>query len=163
MTAEHIQDGKYVSLTYSIQDDEGTVLEHSDLPVGFVLGGAQELIGGMDAAIRGKAAGDEIDFELDPEAGFGKHDADLTFTDDINNVPPQFRQIGAEVQMQNEAGEVKSFYVTRIENGQLTVDGNHPLAGKRLRVHVRIHEVREANREDMANDGQSCGIPGALH
>ena len=163
MTAEIIQDGKYVSLTYSIQDNEGSVLEHSDLPVGFVLGGAQELIGGMDAAIRGKAAGDEIDFDLPPEAGFGSHDADLTFTDDINNVPPQFRQIGAEVQMQNEAGEVKSFYVTRIENGRLTVDGNHPLAGKSLRVHVRIHEVREANREDMANDGQSCAIPSALH
>lgn len=163
MTAEIIQDGKYVSLTYSIQDNEGSVLEHSDLPVGFVLGGAQELIGGMDAAIRGKAAGDEIDFDLPPDAGFGTHDADLTFTDDINNVPPQFRQIGAEVQMQNEAGEVKSFYVTRIENGRLTVDGNHPLAGKTLRIHVHIHEVREANREDMANDGQSCAIPGALH
>ncbi len=163
MTAEIIEDGKYVSLTYSIQDNEGSVLEHSDLPVGFVLGGAQELIGGMDAAIRGKAAGDEIDFDLPPEAGFGSHDAALTFTDDINNVPPQFRQIGAEVQMQNEAGEVKSFYVTRIENGRLTVDGNHPLAGKTLRVHVRIHEVREANLEDLANDGQSCAIPGALH
>ena len=163
MTAEIIQDGKYVSLTYSIQDNEGSVLEHSDLPVGFVLGGAQELIGGMDAAIRGKAAGDEIDFDLPPDAGFGTHDADLTFTDDINNVPPQFRQIGAEVQMQNEAGEVKNFYVTRIENGRLTVDGNHPLTGKTLRVHVRIHEVREANREDLANDGQSCAIPGALH
>ena len=163
MTAERIQDGKYVSLTYSIQDDEGSVLEHSDLPVSFILGGAQELIGGMDAAIRGKAAGEEIDFDLPPEAGFGSHDADLTFTDDINNVPPQFRQIGAEVQMQNEAGEVKSFYVTRIENGRLTVDGNHPLAGKSLRVHVRIHEVREANREDMANDGKSCAMPGALH
>ena len=163
MTAELIQDGKYVSLTYSIYDDKGTVLEHSDLPVGFILGGAQELIGGMDAAIRGKSAGDEIDFDLAPEAGFGSHDPDLTFTDDINNVPPQFRQIGAEVQMQNEAGEVKIFYVTRIENGRLTVDGNHPMAGKCLRVHVRIHEVREANREDMANDGQSCAIPGALH
>ena len=163
MTTELIQDGKYVSLTYSIYDDKGTILEHSDLPVGFILGGAQELIGGMDAAIRGKSVGDEIDFDLAPEAGFGSHDPDLTFTDDINNVPPQFRQIGAEVRMQSEAGEVKIFYVTRIENGRLTVDGNHPMAGKCLRVHVRIHEVREANREDMANDGQSCAIPGALH
>jgi FKBP-type peptidyl-prolyl cis-trans isomerase SlyD len=117
----------------------------------------------MDAAIRGKAAGDEVDFVLPPDAGFGSHDPDLTFTDDINNVPPQFRQIGAEVQMQNAAGEVKSFYVTRIENGRLTVDGNHPMAGKSLRIHVRIHEVREATREDMAQDGPSCAIPGALH
>jgi len=163
MTAEQIQNGKYVSLTYSICDDLGTVLEHSDLPVGFIIGGSRELIGGMDLAVRGKKAGDEIDFDLAPEVGFGGHDPNLTFTDDLENVPPQFHQVGAEVQMQNEAGEVKVFYVSRIENGQLTLDGNHPMAGKHLRVHVRIHEVREATREDLADDNPSCAIPGSLH
>ncbi|MFZ1537808.1 MAG: FKBP-type peptidyl-prolyl cis-trans isomerase [Chromatiaceae bacterium] len=163
MSAERIQNGKYVSLTYSIYDNLGSILEHSDLPVGFILGGSRELIGGMDAAIRGKMAGEEIEFDLAPEAGFGSHDPALTFTDDLDNVPPQFRQLGAEVQMQNEAGEIKVFYVSHIENGRLTLDGNHPMAGKRLRVHVRIHEVREATREDIAGDDQSCAIPGSLH
>ena len=163
MSEERIQDGKYVSLTYRIADETGVVLEHSDLPVSFILGGNQELIGGMDEAIRGKRAGDEVDFELAPEQGFGRHDPDLTFTDDLANVPPQFRHVGAEVQMQNETGEVKTFFVSRIEEGRLTIDGNHPLAGKRLRVHVRIHEVREATRDDLAQDGQSCAMPPALH
>ncbi|NCA89547.1 MAG: peptidylprolyl isomerase [Gammaproteobacteria bacterium] len=163
MSEERIQDGKYVSLTYRIADETGGVLEHSDLPVSFIVGGNQELIGGMDAAIRGKQAGDEVNFELSPEQGFGHHDPDLTFADDINNVPPQFRHVGAEVQMQNEAGEIKTFFVSRIENGRLTIDGNHPLAGKRLQVHVRISEVREATREDLAQDGQACAIPPALH
>ena len=160
---ERIQDGKFVSLTYRIADETGVVLEHSDLPVSFIVGGNQELIGGMDIAIRGKQAGDEADFELLPEQGFGHHDPKLTFTDDINNVPPPFRHVGAEVQMQNEAGEVKTFFVSKIENGRLTVDGNHPLAGKRLQVHLRIHEVREATRDDLAQDGQACDIPPALH
>ncbi len=163
MSEERIQDGKYVSLTYRIADETGAVLEHSDLPVSFIVGGNQELIGGMDAAIRGKQAGDEVNFELSPEQGFGHHDPDLTFADDINNVPPQFRHVGAEVQMQNEAGEIKTFFVSRIENGRLTIDANHPLAGKRLQVHVRISEVREATREDLAQDGQACAIPPALH
>ena len=56
----------------------------------------------------------------------------------------QFRQIGAEVQMQNEEGEAKSFFVTAIKDGKVTVDGNHPLAGKHLNVHVTILEVRNA-------------------
>jgi len=163
MPSQQIQDGKYVSLTYRITDESGNVLEHSDLPLGFILGGRQELIGGMDDAIRGKQAGDQVAFELTPERGFGNYDPSLTFTDDIENVPPQFRHLGAEVQMQNEAGEVRIFHVSRIENGRLTVDGNHPLAGQRLKVQVRIEQVREATREDMAEDGQICAIPTGLH
>ena len=55
--------------------------------------------------------------------------------------------------MQNESGEVKTFYVTRIGKGTLTVDGNHPLAGKSLKVHVRIQEVRDPTQEEIAQDG----------
>jgi len=163
MPVQRIQEGKYVSLTYRIADDQGQILEHSDLPVGYVVGGRQELIGGMDSAIRGKASGEEVSFEVAPEEGFGVHDPRLTFTDDIDNVPPQFRHLGAEVQMQNEAGDTMTFYVTRIHEGRLTVDGNHPLAGKRLRVQVHIQEVRDATPGDLADDGQACTIPSALH
>jgi FKBP-type peptidyl-prolyl cis-trans isomerase SlyD len=148
-----IQRGKLVTLTYSIADAHGNVLEQNDLPLSFVFGSDTELIGGIDDAIRGRQAGDEVSVELGPDQAFGPHDPDLTFTDDIANVPPQFRYLGAEVPMQNDAGEQKTFYVTRIENGQLTVDGNHPLAGKPLSVRLKIHEVRDATPEDALNSG----------
>jgi FKBP-type peptidyl-prolyl cis-trans isomerase SlyD len=96
---------------------------------------------------------------VSPEDGFGEYNPDLTFTDDIDNVPHEFRQLGAEVQMQNDAGEVKSFYVTKIENGRLTVDGNHPMAGKSLKVRVKIVEVRDATKEDA----MQVGLPGQSH
>lgn len=156
MSKENIKTGKFVSLIYSISDTEGNVLEQSDLPVNYIHGGETELIGGMDKAVAGKSVGDEVTITLTPDQGFGEHDPDLTFTDDLENVPPQFRQLGAEVQMQNEQGEVKSFFVTRIENGKLTVDGNHPLAGKNLKVKVKILEVRNATKEDA----MQVGIPG---
>jgi FKBP-type peptidyl-prolyl cis-trans isomerase SlyD len=156
MSRESIQPGKFVSLTYSICDLEGNVLEQSDLPVNYIHGGETELIGGMDKAVAGKTVGDEVSITLTPAEGFGDHDPDLTFTDDLENVPPQFHRLGAEVQMQSESGEIKSFFVTRIENGKLTVDGNHPLAGKDLMVKVKILEVRDATREDVMN----VGIPG---
>lgn len=151
--SDTIRSGKLVSLTYSIRDEGGNILEQSDLPVAYIQGGNSELIGGLDRAVEGKRAGDEAGLELSPdESGFGPHDPALTFTDDIDNVPPQFRHLGAEVTMQNEFGDSRAFYVTKIENGRLTVDGNHPLAGKRLFVHIRIREVREPTLQERQQD-----------
>jgi len=158
MSAQVIKPGKFVSLTYSIADKDGILLEQNDIPVSYVHGGDTELIGGMDRAVAGKAAGDSIEMTVSPEDGFGPHDPSLTFVDDIENVPPQFRRVGAEVQMQNEAGEAKIFQVTRMEDGKLTVDGNHPLAGKTLIVRVKILEVRDATMEDMSPSGSGCTL-----
>ncbi len=144
MSKQIIAPGKYVGITYSIVDDAGNVVEQHDIPVGFVYGSDTELVGGLDKAVAGKTAGDEVDVQLSPDDAYGAYDPSLTFTDDLENVPPQFRKVGAEVQMQNEAGEVKTFHVSNISDGKLTVDGNHPLAGKQLTVHVKIVEVRDA-------------------
>jgi FKBP-type peptidyl-prolyl cis-trans isomerase SlyD len=164
MSQEIVRPGKYVGLIYSIADDAGTIVEQTDLPVGYIHGGNTELIGGMDAAVSGKRAGDRVELTLLPDQGFGPHDPNLTFTDALENVPPEFRFLGAEVPMQSESGEVKTFYVTRIAEGTLTVDGNHPLAGKSLRVHVRIQEVRDPTADEIAQDGGACALPGrSLH
>jgi FKBP-type peptidyl-prolyl cis-trans isomerase SlyD len=66
--------------------------------------------------------------------------------------------------MESESGELKTFYVTRIGDGTLTIDGNHPLAGKSLKVHVRIQEVRDPTVDEIAQDGGACALPGgSLH
>jgi FKBP-type peptidyl-prolyl cis-trans isomerase SlyD len=165
--SDRVAAGKLVSLTYSIRDDAGQVLEQSNLPVSYIQGGNSELIGGMDAAIAGKGAGDEVELDVAPEAsGFGPYDPDLTFTDAVENVPPEFRRVGAEVPMQSDAGETRTFYVTRIADGRLTVDGNHPLAGKRLRVRIRIQDVREPSAADVqadAADDAPATNAGTLH
>ena len=164
MTDQVIRPGKYVTLTYSIADETGNIVEQTDLPVGYIHGGNTELIGGMDDAISGKRAGDRVELQLGAQQAFGPHDPSLTFTDDLENVPPEFRFVGAEVPMRNDSGDVKSFYVTRIEDGTLTVDGNHPLAGKALKVHVRIQEVRDPSAAEIAQDGGACALPGGgLH
>lgn len=157
MSKQSIVPGKYVSLTYSIVDQQGSVLEQHDVPVGFVYGSDTEMIGGMDAALKGKKAGDEVLVDIPAENALGAHDPSLVFTDDLENAPPEFRRIGAEVQMQNEAGDVKSFYVTHIENGKITLDGNHPMAGKDLTVRVTIHEVRDAAKGEDQVSGIHAG------
>ncbi|HIE54160.1 MAG TPA: peptidylprolyl isomerase, partial [Chromatiaceae bacterium] len=153
---------KYVAISYTIADDQGNVVEQHDLPIGFVYGSDTELIGGMDKAIAGKTVGDQLEVKLAPEEAFGQHDPELTFTDDLENVPPQFRHLGAEVQMQNEAGETKTFYISRIEDGKVTVDGNHPLAGKTLTVRVKILEVRDAQPGEERTSGiHAARAPGS--
>jgi FKBP-type peptidyl-prolyl cis-trans isomerase SlyD len=144
MSDDVVGNGKYVSLSYTMLDPRGQVVEQHDLPVGYVHGSDTQLIGHMDKAIAGHRAGDEVELSLPPEQALGPRDESLTFTDDLENVPPEFRRIGAEVQMQNDRGESRTFYVTRIEHGKLTMDGNHPLAGQPLTVRVKIHEVRDA-------------------
>ncbi len=161
MSDDIIKPGKYVALTYGIEDEAGQVIEQHDIPLGFVYGSDTELIGDMDKAVAGKRAGDEVVVHVPPDKGFGAHDPSLTFTDEIDNVPPQFRELGAEVQMQNEQGEMKTFYVTRIEDGYLTVDGNHPLAGKDLTVRVKITEVRDAKPgEEQVSGIHAVEMPG---
>jgi len=155
MTDQTIKNRKLVSLIYSICDQSGGVLEQSDLPVSYIHGGQTELIGGMDRAVAGKRAGDSVRFELGPNQGLAPHDPNLTFTDAIDNVPPQFRHVGAEVRMQSESGDIKTFYVTKIESGQLTLDANHPLAGKNLRVEVKIREVRDPTLQELMQDGMA--------
>ena len=149
MSEPVVAPGKVVSITYSILDDQGVVLEQSDIPVAYVHGGPNQMFPEVEAALEGKSVGDQIEVTLPPERAFGPHDPALTFTDDIENVPPQFRRVGAEVEMQNERGDVRTFFVSRIEDGKLTVDGNHPFAGKTVTFVVTVRDIRDATGEEQ--------------
>ena len=100
---------------------------------------------------------------LSPKQGFGAHDPALPFTDSIDNVPPEYRFVGAEVEFENEQGEFMKFLVSRIENDQLTVDGNHPFAGKTVKFVVKVVEIRDASPEEIANGRPDEGGPPVIH
>ncbi len=151
MSSQRISKNKAVQFTYSISDDSGNVIEQVDLPVNYVHGASQMgLIERVERALEGHQVGDTIVVDVPPSEGFGEFNPELTFTDDLENVPPQFRQIGAQVEMANDAGETRTFYVTKIEDGKLTVDGNHPLAGKTAKFSVNILDVRDATAEEIS-------------
>lgn len=163
MSHQVVQSGLVVYITYSILDEAGNVVEQHDLPVGYVQGGNSGLLPSIEAALVGKKVGDRVEVTLAPQDAFGERDPDLSFTDDIDNVPPQFRRVGAQVQMANEAGETKTFYVTKVEGGKLTVDGNHPLAGQNAICAVNILNIREATAEEMLSGMAADSAPTSLH
>jgi FKBP-type peptidyl-prolyl cis-trans isomerase SlyD len=148
-----IADRKAVALTYSITTADGAVVEQHDVPITYVHGSRSGLFDKIAAALEGKCAGDRVEVSLAPSEGFGEHDPGLTFTDDIANVPPQFQQLGAEVEMVNEHGEPRLFRVTRIADARLTVDANHPFAGQTVTFHVNVVDVRDATPAELAGDG----------
>jgi FKBP-type peptidyl-prolyl cis-trans isomerase SlyD len=141
---------KFVSLTYTITDENNEILERTDMPVNYIHGRDSQIIEKIEKTLEGCAQGDEISVELNPEEGFGEHQPELTFTDDLENVPHEFRHIGAEVEFQNDKGESRMFRVCRIEDGKLTVDGNHPFAGKVITYNVKVNEVRDATPDEIA-------------
>jgi len=148
MSAPVVGKHKVVAITYSIVDESGVVLEQSDIPVYYVHGGPNQMFPEVEEALDGNELGASVEVVLEPESGFGHHDPSLTFTDDIDNVPSEFRRVGAEVQMQNDQGETRSFMVSKIEGDKLTVDGNHPFAGKKLTYSVTIADIRDATEEE---------------
>jgi len=151
MTDPVVEKHKVVAITYSILDESGAILEQSDIPVYYVHGGPNDMFPDVEEALDGLNLGDNVEVVLPPEKAFGYHDPNLTFTDDIANVPPEFHRVGAEVQMQNDRGEVRSFFVSKIEDGKLTVDGNHPFAGKTLTYVVTVADIRDATEEEKKN------------
>jgi FKBP-type peptidyl-prolyl cis-trans isomerase SlyD len=140
-----------VYLTYSILDQNGGLFEQYDLPIGYVHGVNGPLFEKIEYALEGTQVGDCVEVSLPPRDGFGEHKPELAFTDDIDNVPPEHRRLGSEVMFENERGEQIELRVTRIADGKLTVDGNHPLAGQTVKFVVTIVGVRPATPEEIAN------------
>jgi len=158
--SDKITKNKFVSLVYTITDDDDNILERIDMPIQYIQGAKSQVIEKIEVALDGHKTGDLVHVILSPEEGFGPHQAELTFSDDINNVPPQFHSIGAEVEFQNDKGESKIFRVTNIEDGKLTVDGNHPFAGKSITYNITVKEVRDATADELKHGVENMN---ALH
>ena len=162
MTDQFVEQHKVVSFVYSIVDESGELLEQSDLPISYVHGGKHDLFEKVEQGLDGAVVNDTVEVSLTPEEGFGSHDPDLTYTDVIENVPEEFRSVGAEVEMMNDQGDSRKFTVTRIEDGKLTVDGNHPMAGKVITFRIKVTDIRDATLEEIANGVEAMAMP-VLH
>lgn len=150
LAQQKIGKNKAVYINYSIIGEDGQVIEQYDLPIGYIHGARSNLLEKLESALDGMAAGDRVEVTVKPEDGFGEHRPELTFTDAIENVPPAYRRLGAEVVFENEAGDTLTMRVTRIENGKVTLDGNHPLAGRTVKFIVNVLAVRDATLDEVA-------------
>ena len=162
MTVALVGRNKVVTFTYSILEEGGEILEQSDLPISYVHGGKHDLFEKIEQELEGCVENDVVQVKLTPEEGFGPYDPMLTYIDDLENVPTEFRRVGAEVEMMNDQGESRKFKVTRIEDGKLTVDGNHPMAGKHIIFNIKVVGIRDATPDELSNGVEPMAMP-VLH
>jgi FKBP-type peptidyl-prolyl cis-trans isomerase SlyD len=150
---ESIRDGKFVELSYKVTDRKtGHVLTQVEFPLGYVHGHSEILAPSVHRELEGRCAGEVIEVPIDGNQIFGPRDESLVFTDLIENVPEEYRQVGTSILMENDKGQTRSFLVTRVDDETLTVDGNNPLCGRAVVFTLEILNVRDAT-EDETNAG----------
>ena len=149
MSNDSIGHGKVVFITYSVLDEDGRIMGQQDMPTGYVHGAGSGLFEAVERALDGRLPGDQVEVQVPPEAGFGLGDPSLVIVDDIDNVPPSIRYVGAEAELQNDAGDALTFRVGAIADGKITLDGNHPLAGRTATVAATVVSVRNATADEM--------------
>lgn len=152
--SETIQHGKYVELTYKVTDKKsGHVLTMVEFPLGYVHGHNEILAPFVHAELEGRTVGEIIEVPIDGARIFGVRDESLVFTDDIENVPEEYRKVGTSILMENNKGQTRSFLVTRVDDKTLTVDGNNPLCGRDVVFTLEIVTVREPTDEEASAGG----------
>jgi len=152
--SETIQDGKLVELTYKVTDRKtGHVLTRVEFPLGYVHGHNEILAPSVHRELEGKSAGDVIVVPIDGNQIFGPRDESLVFTDRIENVPEEYRQVGTSILMENDKGQTRSFLEPQVDDGPQTVDGNNPLCRRAVVFTLEILTVRDATEEETRAGG----------
>ena len=156
-----IQNNSAVSFHYTLTGDDGIRIDSSEgqEPLGY-LHGAGNIIPGLEKALEGKTIGDSLTVAVIAAEGYGEVQKEL-----IQEVPKEAFQgidtieVGMQFEAQTGQGGTVPVTVIDVTDDLVTVDGNHPLAGKNLNFDVSIEDVREATEEELAN-GHVNGLAG---
>ena len=159
-----IAENKVVLIHYTLTNDAGETLDSSvsrGEPLAY-LHGHGNIIPGLENALTGKAVGDKLDVKVAPEEGYGERHEQL-----IQQVPRDAFQgvdtLEIGMQFQAETGQgPRLFTITEVGDAEVTVDGNHPLAGENLNFAVEITEIREPSAEELEH-GHVHGPGGHEH
>lgn len=158
-----ISANKVVSIDYTLTNSEGAVIDSSEGrgPLAY-LQGHGNIIPGLENALEGKSVGDSLNVTIEPKDGYGERDDTLT-----QAVPRQMFenadeiQVGMQFQTMTEQGP-HIVTVISVDDENVTVDANHPLAGETLNFDVSVVEIREATAEELEH-GHVHGPEGHDH
>ncbi|AEG01188.1 FKBP-type peptidyl-prolyl cis-trans isomerase [Methylomonas methanica] len=146
-----ITDKTAVSFHYTLTNPSGEQLDSSrgEEPL-LYLHGAGNIIAGLEAALAGKSTGDSFSVTIPPEDGYGELAPEM-----VQVVSKKmFEGMDVEVGMQFHADVSHGsgiITITEIDGDDVTIDGNHPLAGETLIFDVEVVDVRPATDDEMAH------------
>ena len=153
-----IQPNAFVSLEYTLHDDDGKLLDESGgeggEPIDYVHGYGM-LVPGLEAALSGLEMGDERDIVVAAEEGYGEHDEDLVMEVERSEFPdPTKVAPGDELLAETPDGDDVPMRVVEVKDDSVIVDANHPLAGLALHYKVKVLVVRTATEEEVLTAAQ---------
>lgn len=141
----------YVTFHYSLMNDQKEILDdsHSAEPLPY-LHGHGNILPALEAAMAGKEEGDRFQVELAAAQAYGEHDETLIESIDASAFT-DFKDlsVGSHCEMEDEQGNAHLVKVIAMDEKQVTVDGNHPLAGQPLVFDVEVVLVRQATSEEL--------------
>lgn len=151
-----------VALTWTLKDTLGEVLDTLSEPVEFLVGGA-DLLPKIEQALQGHEPGDRLDLHLEPEDAFGEYDEQLVFLEPRGLFPAELEEGMAYEGLPEGATGANApagllYTVTEIYPAHVVLDGNHPLAGIALRLHLKVEAVREATEEEIGRGSAGTGF-----
>ena len=153
-----------VSLRYELSDANGTLLEKSDDPISYLHGGYDGIFPAVEEAVHGKDVGAQFEVTMEPDEAFGEYEHDLVRVEPRNLFPENI-EIGMQFEGGAEGAEDDDYMlytVVDVTDDEVTVDGNHPLAGKTLNFVGVITGVRAATAEELEH-GHTHGEGGHHH
>ncbi|MFE3189772.1 peptidylprolyl isomerase [Nocardia sp. NPDC059240] len=142
---------KVVSIEYTLTDDDGEVLDTSvgDEPL-IYLHGAENIVDGLEKALEGRNAGDEVVVVVEPEDGYGEYLAELVSTVERDAfVGIDELEVGMEFEAEAPDGDSQIVVVRAVDGDEVTIDANHPLAGQRLHFAVKVIDIRDATADEL--------------
>jgi FKBP-type peptidyl-prolyl cis-trans isomerase SlyD len=149
-----------VALTWTLKDTLGEELDVLDEPVEFLVGGA-DLLEKVQEALQGHRAGDKLDLHLEPEEAFGDFNDQLIFLEPRALFPKEleegltFEGSALPAGCNPELPKDVIYVVTDVYPEHVVLDGNHPLAGIAIRLHLKVIGVREATLDEIG--AGTCG------
>jgi FKBP-type peptidyl-prolyl cis-trans isomerase SlyD len=156
-----IEKNSAVTLRYKIADASGRLLEDGKEPSSYLHGGYGNTFPKVEEALEGCEAGYQTTLELQPQDAFGERDESLVQVIPKTQFPPGVK-VGGQLEGRGEDGHTHVFTVMKIKGDQVLLDGNHPLAGKALRLNLTVVDVRAASEEEIAH-GHVHGAHGHHH
>jgi len=145
-----VKEGVVVGIHYRLTDEEGDVLDLCQDEIFYYLHGAENIVPGLEAALLGKKIGDHVEAQLQPEEGYGEREEGCDQTVDRSAFPEDVDlEVGSYFAAESEDGEMLDLWITGINGEEVTIDQNHPMAGKVLNFKVDVKEIRAATAEEL--------------
>ena len=159
-----IEQNKVVTMNFTLKDDEGNLLDSTEKGGPFsYISGKNMVLPKLEEALSGMLIGSKKNIKLEAKDGYGDYNDDAIQVVGKENFPEDIvLEVGMEYMASSPDGVKMPFTISNVDGEEITIDFNHPLAGKNLNFDIELLNVRDATAEELSH-GHVHGAGGHHH